>query len=247
MNWKYCAFYTFLLIETACSNAGQAHKNVVVPSSFEQQNKDFIDILFARQNLDELSRILQRQEGVSASGYWNKYLLARAARDRQQPDSAVLHLKAILAQAAASRSLLWAYNGLRELGAEIDPGAAKKVLGFVAELPGTGEKAYLAAYADGTIRFLDVNAEPVIWDTAVPKIQKYIGNIIEEGKKLKLQSKLRKGAAPRTKTLLSISFLTPAGIWHAQADPLEMEAEGHMLHELYLHLAAILVEVKEGL
>jgi hypothetical protein len=63
-----------------------------------------------------------------------------------------------------SRHVLQAWHFLRQAGFAPPPDGAKLVLGAVAELPVNGAHDVLAAYRDGTARYLNYSGKAVVWE-----------------------------------------------------------------------------------
>ena len=70
-----------------------------------------------------------------------------------------------------TRTLLWVWSGLRELGEKPEPKFAFEVLGVVLEMPSGGAYDTLAAYVDGSARYLNFSGKAIFWDAADPKIK----------------------------------------------------------------------------
>jgi hypothetical protein len=65
---------------------------------------------------------------------------------------------------AESRCRLQAWHFLRQAGQEVPNGEAKHVLGAIIEAPVAGSHDVLAAYEDGSARYLNYSGKVVIWD-----------------------------------------------------------------------------------
>jgi hypothetical protein len=63
-----------------------------------------------------------------------------------------------------TRTQLWVWSGLRELGEQPDPQPAWEILGVVFELPVQGAYDTLAAYQDGSARYLNFSGRAIFWD-----------------------------------------------------------------------------------
>jgi hypothetical protein len=70
-----------------------------------------------------------------------------------------------------TRTLLWVWSGLRELGEQPEPKFAFEVLGVVLEMPSGGANDALAAYVDGSARYLNYSGKAIFWDVPDPVIQ----------------------------------------------------------------------------
>lgn len=124
----------------------------------------FVDLLFADQTLDEMCATIVRPE--TPSGSWIDALFdARAARDAGDPGRAV----ALLTGAAdepglEARSVLWLWGARRALGDAPSPDAADTVLGAVVEVALPDGPELLAAYADGSARYVNRTGAATVWD-----------------------------------------------------------------------------------
>lgn len=63
-----------------------------------------------------------------------------------------------------TRIQLWAWSALRELGIQPDATAAAEVLGVVVEVPMQEAWDTLAAYQDGSARYLNYSGAAIFWD-----------------------------------------------------------------------------------
>jgi hypothetical protein len=63
------------------------------------------------------------------------------------------------------------WSGLRELGELPDPKFAFEVLGVVLERPSNGAYDTLAAYMDGSARYLNFSGKAIFWDAPDPKVK----------------------------------------------------------------------------
>jgi hypothetical protein len=97
---------------------------------------------------------------------WSSFAICAtclAAGDRPGAEAA---LRAVLGQPhLQSRHYLQAWHGLRDLGIEPPKATANHLYGVVVELPASEGRDVLAAYEDGTARYLG-GAAPIIWDGA---------------------------------------------------------------------------------
>ncbi len=81
-----------------------------------------------------------------------------------------------------SRQTLQAWHFLRQAGYRPPADRAKLVLGAVAESPEQGTHNVLAAYQDGTARYLAYSGKALIWeDSSVTEIQMAIGDWLASG------------------------------------------------------------------
>lgn len=133
------------------------------------------DMLFADQDLEDIIVDAEFPPGspldVARARMWegNYTDAALAAQGAPEPWSCFIqsaarmraglgakHLLLPLAEDAfkESRARLWAWHSLRKLGEKPSPVYTAEVLGFILEVPMEGSLDVLAAYADGSARFM---------------------------------------------------------------------------------------------
>jgi hypothetical protein len=127
-----------------------------------------------------------------------------------------------------TRIQLWVWAALRELGEHPDPKSGKEVLGVVIEMPMRGAYDTLAAYQDGSARYLNFSGAAIFWDAHDVPIkslcQRLIDSTIPEG--------LR--AVPRQNTGLPKSetqatLLTRSGMYVISEPPQSVVTAGSAL------------------
>lgn len=78
---------------------------------------------------------------------------------------AISVLKGILARPSIeTRIQLWVWSALRELGVQPGQKLAFEILGVVLEVPMHGAYDTLAAYQDGSARYLNFSGSVIFWD-----------------------------------------------------------------------------------
>src|SRR5262245_38916152 len=90
-------------------------------------------------------------------GAWHRLALAAAQARRGNAAAAPRTLRTLAETTRESRIRLWAWTALRGLGAAPAPEVATTVEGVVAEVDGGHGVETLAAYRDGTARYLLAN------------------------------------------------------------------------------------------
>lgn len=95
-----------------------------------------------------------------------------------------------------TRVVLWTWTGLRELGVQPDAKLAGEVLGAVIEMPSGGAYDTLAAYADGTARYLNFSGRAIFWDQPDDKVKALCKGLID--------STIPASSAARPRTALSL-------------------------------------------
>jgi hypothetical protein len=109
---------------------------------------------------------------------WHSFERARQLVHSGQQQEAVKIWRQIAAtEGLESRQVLQAWHFLREAGEQPPDDRAKLVLGAVAEMPVHGGHDLLAAYRDGTARYLHYSGGAVAWeDRSVAPIQSAIND-----------------------------------------------------------------------
>ncbi len=131
-----------------------------------------------------------------------------------------------------TRQILWIWSALRELGEQPERESAGEILGAVIEVP--VQRAYntLAAYRDGSARYLNYSGAAIVWDAPDPTIKALCQGFLDS------TIRVSAGALPRTSVLLpksggQVTLLTRSGM-HAVSDPPEsvVKAAATLMMEL---------------
>jgi hypothetical protein len=92
--------------------------------------------------------------------------------DAGKKDEAIALLRGILeTPKMETRIHLWVWSALRELGQTPDPKSGYEVLGAIIEFPSGGAYDTLAAYVDGSARYLNFSGAAIFWDAEDPTIK----------------------------------------------------------------------------
>jgi hypothetical protein len=164
----------------------------------------------------------QWAHGEREGAPWNQFGEAQEHLEAQDADGATKILRDILAEPKLEvRHTLQAWNELRQLG--VQPGAeGRRLLGVVVEVALDEGLDILAAYADGTARYINYSGAAVIWEGADDSLEAMIHGLLDACTPILGQigpwKGPRPGAPPRGQARLSM--LTPAGLFFGQA-PLE--------------------------
>jgi hypothetical protein len=142
---------------------------------------------------------------------------------------AIATLRGILDQQdIETRMQLWTWSCLRELGVEPDGRAGGEVLGVVIEVPSGGSYDTLAAYIDGTARYLNFSGAAIFWDQKDAKIktlcQAFVDATIPASDKAKPRKSL---SLPKRGS--QITLLTRSGNFAIPNPPESVEAAGAAL------------------
>lgn len=110
-------------------------------------------------------------EGGAATGEpWGSFARARSQYHDGHTDEAVALWQHIAAATGnESRSTLQAWHFLRQAGVAPPPDQAKVVLGVIAELPMESGHDVLAAYRDGSVRYLNFSGKAIVIETPTTK------------------------------------------------------------------------------
>lgn len=162
---------------------------------------------------------LAQWAGSSKEQPWSDFQAARDAIARGDPKAAIRALESVVSRTGLeSRHYLQAWSTLRELGAEPPASQAKRVLGVVLDMPVSGGLDTLAAYEDGSARYLNFSGKGIVWDATDPAVEDAINRLIATGTAIAKQIGPWKGERPPLpEEHARISLLTPSGIHFGQA------------------------------
>lgn len=144
-------------------------------------------------------------------------------------------LRAVTLISNEARLRLWAWHNLRQLGKYPSPDLARQVLGAVIEVPFEDRLDVLAAYADGTARYINHQGGMIVWDRVDEIITPLVMNVIREALPFGAPQEDRlEEHIPGDQVRLSV--LTPGGIhvWQGVA------AENPALTKVFSHMADLL-------
>ncbi|MCK6472891.1 MAG: hypothetical protein L6R28_14200 [Planctomycetes bacterium] len=151
---------------------------------------------------------------------WRSFAKARDHLSTGDTQEAIALFRRILAMPGLeSRHYLQAWLFLRSFGIQPDAPVAKNVLGVVVEVTLPGGLDILAAYANGTARYLNHSGAAVVWDAPDDSLCRQIESVLRAGKVVVDQIGLWEGprpAAPPTGQA-RINILTPSGLYFGQA------------------------------
>lgn len=127
-------------------------------------------------------------------------------------------LRAVTLISAEARMRLWAWHNLRALGKYPSPDLARQVLGAIIEVPFEERMDVLAAYADGTARYLNHQGGTIIWDRVDETITPLVMTVIRETMPVGApqEDRLEEPVPPNQ---VRLSVLTPGGIHVWQGEP----------------------------
>jgi hypothetical protein len=149
-------------------------------------------------------------------------------------------LRAVTLISNEARLRLWAWHNLRQLGKYPSPDLARQVLGVVIEVPFAekGEEPrydVLAAYADGSARYINHQGGMIVWDRLDETITPLVLNVIRETQPIGAPQEDRLDD-PIEMEQVRLSVLTPGGIYLWQGLP----GENQQLSKVFAGMADLL-------
>jgi hypothetical protein len=186
--------------------------------------------LFASQSMRELLSGVKQHEGP---GPFQSISDAANLANQGMKDEAISVLKGVLKSPnIETRTQLWVWSALRELHVQPEPNLAFEVLGVVVEIPMQGAYDTLAAYQDGSARYLNFSGSAIFWDRSDEAIttlcRALLRSAVPAGSRAKARLSL---SLPKTGTQLTL--LTRSGLY-VISDPPEstVRAAAILMHEL---------------
>ena len=186
--------------------------------------------LFACQAMKEL---LQGVKLDGTPGPFQSIADASQLVDEGKKEDAISRLRSILDRPnLETRVQLWVWSALRELGEKPDPKSGAEVLGVVIEVPVQGAYDTLAAYQDGSARYLNFSGKAVFWDVRDSAIKSLCQGFIDST--VPASSK----AIPRTSVALpksgtQVTLLTRSGNYAISSPPQSIvQAASNLMAEL---------------
>jgi hypothetical protein len=189
--------------------------------------------LFASQSMNEL---LQHVKLDGEPGPFQT--LADAARlvDAGMKKEAISVLNGILSlPKVETRIQLWVWSALRGLGVMPESKAAWEILGVVVEVPMQGAYDTLAAYQDGSARYLNFSGKAIFWDKPDEVIGTLCRTLFQSAVSAGSQAKPRLSFA-LPKSGIQLTLLTRSGSY-AISNPPEssVRAAAALMNELIKH------------
>jgi hypothetical protein len=144
-------------------------------------------------------------------------------------------LRAVTLVSNEARLRLWAWHNLRQLGKYPSPDLSRQVLGVVIEVPYEDRMDVLAAYADGSARYINHQGGMIVWDRLDETITPLVMNVIREAQPIGAPQEDRIDD-PVLPDQVRLSVLTPGGlhIWQGEA------GENPILSKVFASLAELL-------
>lgn len=123
--------------------------------------------------------------GDDATGEpWAGFVRARAHLADGDQDLAIREWSLIAGFQHESRHILQAWHFLRSVNVHPDAAIEGQVLGAVVEVPVDGGHDVLAAYADGSVRYLNHAGGATVLDTVPPEVAQKVPPVLQAGQAL---------------------------------------------------------------
>lgn len=150
-------------------------------------------------------------------------------------------LRAVTLISSEARVRLWAWHNLRQLGKYPSPDLAHQVLGVIIEVPYEDRLDVVAAYADGTARYINHQGGMIVWDRQDEIITPRVMSVIRETQAVGApqEDRLDDPVAPDE---VRLNVLTPGGIYVWQGVPGESQTHARIF-PLMAELLRALVQV----
>jgi hypothetical protein len=151
---------------------------------------------------------------------WDSFVAARAQLAAGQRDEAVrLWLDIAARTDIEARHVLQAWTFLRQAGITPLPEHAKEVLGVVVSVPVQDSHDVLAAYRDGSVRYVNFSGAAVVVDHAPASVGGAQRELLEQGRMLvnRIGSWTKPQLPPLSEGDARLMVLTPSGPHFGQA------------------------------
>ena len=149
---------------------------------------------------------------------WVLMAAAHVKLKMDEPTEAGRLLRAVTLISNEARLRLWAWHNLRQLGKYPSPDLARQVLGVIIEVPVDERMDILAAYADGSARYINHQGGMIVWDSTDETITPLVLTVIREAQPAGAvqEDRLDDPIPPEE---VRLSMLTPGGlyVWQGQA------------------------------
>jgi hypothetical protein len=164
--------------------------------------------LFASEPMNVFA---QRLKLDGNPGLFYTFVEAVELANSGKKEEAKAHLRSILdLPNLETRIMLLVWSALRELGEDLDAKSAKEVLGVVVEVPMRGAYDTLAAYQDGSARYLNFSGAAIFWDARDEAVTTLCRGFIASSVSVGAQAKPRRGLS-LPKQGAQLTLLTRSG------------------------------------
>lgn len=201
----------------------------------------FRDLVYADQGMPRVSSMAMGSGPEARQAPWP--LFGKAAEHVRAHDRtlAVEELKHLLDKAKLdTRGRLIAWNCLRALGQQPDPASKDQVQGIVIEVPDPDGPDVLAAYADGSVRYLSPDNKVTTWDGQPGPVTDRVAQMIGDAQKVVATVPLTE-TRPALKTKVRLTLLTFNGMRSTEEDATALRSGGRPLSPVFTTAASTIV------
>jgi hypothetical protein len=193
----------------------------------EAPHTAFRDLLFGDVPLEQWA-------GDGTAPPWSFFRQASVCLAVEDVVGARRALSAVLSQQGLeSRHYLQAWDALRRLGDKPPAAEAKRVLGVVIDMPVSGGWDTLAAYEDGSCRYLNFSGAATVCEAGDRQISAQIDQLMLPARVIVAQIGPWDGARPPlTAGHARLSFLCPSGLHFGQGEISQIMAAGKAVDAL---------------
>jgi hypothetical protein len=183
-------------------------------------------MLFASQSLKEQVRQMHLD---GSPGAFQTIADASKLVEAGKKVEAVARLRGVLdLPQLETRIQLWVWSALRELGQKPAPKLAFEVLGVIFEMPSGDGHDTLAAYVDGSARYLNFSGKAIFWDAQDAAIKSLCQAFVDSAIPASNRAKPRRSLS-LPKRDAQITLLTRSGLYVITAPPEPVVSAGAAL------------------
>ena len=166
-------------------------------------------------------------ETAVTSEPWQSFALARAALERHDQMEATRLWRGIITMPSIeSRHVLQAWHFLRSIGITPEAEVAKHLLGAVAEVAVPQGHDLLAAYEDGSVRYLNYSGAVAVIDESMPTVEAPARDMLRVGQAIVQAIGPWEGPLPTVPAGYSrLTLLTPLGPHFGQGPDAALRAD----------------------
>lgn len=225
---------------TSCKSKSvenSSEQTVIKNDSIKKVPQQFIDLLFAEQTIKEINKTSSGQP-TDPNSVWGKFQAVEKLESENKTDEAKKILKEIANDKhSEARTIVWAWNGLRELG---ETSTTPKVLGLILEVPQQNTTEYLAMYSDGTARYINYTGSVAVWETHDNEMDKLLLDITSKAQKFVEKEKLSNGRNKSITDKVRFNFLTTSGILQIEKTFDELTGQQTDIGEIFMTSTQVL-------
>jgi hypothetical protein len=178
---------------------------------------------------------------------WQWFVQAREAARRGQSALVEQLLRQVLSTPnLEARHYLQAWAALRINGVLPAVTEAKQVLGVVVEVALEQGPDVVAAYTDGSARYLNQSGKIIIWEKPDSSLDQLVSTLLVAGQQVANQIGPWEGARPTPPTgnTARVSFLTPSGL-HFGEGPMDVLWHDALAHPVLAAAQALMMALME--